>query len=319
MHLVKVGVLLVVAAAAYTMSAQPYTAPGRLVDIGDRKLHLYCTGKGGPTVVLVAGGGAYSIDWALVQPRVAESTRVCSYDRAGLGWSDSGPADETVEQTVADLHAVLNAAGEKAPYVLIGASIGGIYIRAYQRAFPDEIAGLVFTNSSNRVGIKVKDAGDLIWNLSEEQLRSAFPLPPSPRRAPPSKVDEPFNRLPSDLQPVRIWLDVRLQEASERRKTGPESILSWRKEFLREFEETDAKERPLANLPVVVVSSGPVASDSEQRSRDGAAARLDCLSSNTMHVTASGSGHEIHLYQPDRVIQALIQTVSAVRNRAPLN
>lgn len=318
MHLVKVSVLLV-AAAAHTVSAQPYPAPGRFVDIGDRKLQLYCTGKGGPTVVLVAGGGAYSIDWALVQPRLAESTRVCSYDRAGLGWSDPGPADETVEQTVADLHAVLSTAGEKAPYVLAGASIGGLYIRAYQRAFPDEIAGLVFTNSSNRVGMKVKNDVDLIWNLSEEQLRSVFPRPPSPRRAPPRRVEEPFDRLPSELQPVRMWLDMRLQEASERRTTGPESILSWRKEFLREFEETDAKERPMANLPVVVVSSGPVASDAERRSRDGAAARLDFLSSNTIHVTASGSGHEIHLYQPDRLTGALMQAVSAVRNRAPLN
>ena len=77
---------------------------------------------------------------------------MCSYDRAGLAWSDSGPADETVEQTIADLHTLLGTAGEKAPYLLVGASIGGIYIRAYQRAFPDEVAGLIFTNSSNRVG-----------------------------------------------------------------------------------------------------------------------------------------------------------------------
>ncbi len=301
------------------MSAQLYPAPGRLVDIGGRKLHLYCSGKGGPTLVLVAGGGAYSIDWALVQPRVAERTRVCSYDRAGLGWSDSGPADETVEQTVADLHAVLNAAGEKGPYILAGASIGGIFIRACQRAFPDEVAGLVFTNSSNKVGMNVKGQVDLIWRLSEEQLRSVYPLPSSPHRAPPGKIGEPFDRLPSGLQPVRIWLDTRRQEASERREPGPESTLSWRKEFLHEFEETDAKERPLGNLPVVVVSSGPVASDAERRSRDGAAARLDFLSSNTAHVTATGSGHEIHLYQPDRVIGALLQTVSAVRNGAMLN
>jgi hypothetical protein len=96
-------------------------------------------------------------------------------------------------------------------------------------------------------------------------------------------------------------------------------MLSWRKEFLREFEETDAKERPLGNLPVVVVSSGPVANDAERQSRDGAAAALDFLSSNTIHVTATGSGHEIHLYQPNRVIEALRQSISAVRNRALLN
>src|SRR5438445_13663654 len=68
-----------------------YQPPGRLVNIGGRNLHLNCTGSGQPTVVLEAGGGAYAIDWALVQPGIGEKTRVCSYDRAGLGWSDPGP------------------------------------------------------------------------------------------------------------------------------------------------------------------------------------------------------------------------------------
>ena len=130
--------------------AQQYPAPGQLIEIGDRKLHLLCSGSAKPTVILMAGGGAFSIDWALVQPRVAMTTRVCSYDRAGLGWSEPGPADETVEQTISDLHAVLRSAGESGPYVLVGASISGIFVRAYQRAFPEEIAALVFTNSSNR-------------------------------------------------------------------------------------------------------------------------------------------------------------------------
>ena len=103
-------------------------------------------------------------------------------------------------------------------------------------------------------------------------------------------------------------------------KAGPETNLSWRKEFLREFEETDAgKKHPLGDLPVVVLSSGPIASESERQSRGGAAARLDFLSSNTVHVTATGSGHEIHLYQPDLVAQALVRAVSAVRNRVPLS
>src|SRR5216683_891187 len=78
-------------------AAQEYPPPGKLIDIGGRKLHLYCTGTGSPTVILMAGGGAFSIDWALVQPKVAQNTRVCSYDRSGLAWSDQGPKDETVE------------------------------------------------------------------------------------------------------------------------------------------------------------------------------------------------------------------------------
>jgi pimeloyl-ACP methyl ester carboxylesterase len=125
-----------------------------MIDIGGRKLYLNCSGKGSPTIILVAGGDAFSIDWALVQPRVAGDTRVCSYDRAGLGWSDSGPADETVEQTINDLHALLQAAAEKPPYLMVGASIGGIFIRAYQHA-----PALYSRNSANRVGMRRERKG----------------------------------------------------------------------------------------------------------------------------------------------------------------
>jgi pimeloyl-ACP methyl ester carboxylesterase len=317
------GVFIAVVAAqlhAQGQLSQGYPPPGRLIDVGGRKLHLHCSGKGRPTVILMAGGGAFSIDWALVQPRVADTTRVCSYDRAGLAWSDPGPADETVEQTIGDLHALLQAAGERGPYLLVGASIGGIFIRAYQRAFPDEVAGLVFTNSSNRVGMTVKDKSGLIWDLTEDELRSAYPLPPSVEKGPvPTREGEPFDRLPPHLQAVRLWLDVRLWKKWDPAKAGPESNVSWRKEFLREFEETDAgRKHPLGELPVVVLSSGPIASESERQSRNGAAARLDFLSSNSVHVTAAGSGHEIHLYQPDLVVQALVRGLSAVRNRVPL-
>jgi len=226
------------------------------------------------------------------QPKVAEATRVCAFDRACLAWSDRGPADKTVEQTVSDLHAILRAT-EKAQYVLVGASIGGIFIRAYQRAYSDDVAGLVFTNSRNRVGMNVKGKGGLIWDLTD--------------------------RLPPDLQQICLWLDVRQWQAFDPGKAGPEEILSWRKEFLKEFEETDGGTRPLGDLPVIVLSSGPSASESDRQSRNGAAARLDVLSSNTLHIIAYGSGHEIHLFQPERVIQAVQQAVGAVRNRTPLS
>ena len=92
-------------APAQSPASKNYSPPGKLIDVGGRKLHLYCTGAGSPTVILMAGGGAFSIDWALVQPKVAQSTRVCSYDRAGLAWSAPGPADETVEQMLGWLRA----------------------------------------------------------------------------------------------------------------------------------------------------------------------------------------------------------------------
>jgi len=300
------------ACAVFVAQALP-APPGRMIDIGGRRVHLLCSGSGGPTVILVAGGSAYSIDWALVQPRVALGGRVCSYDRAGLAWSDTGPADETVEQTSSDLHALLRSSGERGPYVLVGASIGGLYIRAYQRQFPSEVAGLVFTNSSNRVGFAANGVSGLLWNLSEDQIRSAFPLPPPPA-SPPATEGEPFNRLPAGLQATRLQADVKLWENGRHTPARPDSLLSWRREFIREFDETDTG-TPLGALPVVVISSDPIVADPAHRTRDGAAARLAFLSTNTTFVVAAGSGHEIHLYQSDTVVRAIETIRAAVRSR----
>ena len=324
----RFGLALLIALAtpelirAQSNASRVYPPPGRLVDIGGRKLHLLCSGQGTPTVILVAGGDAFAIDWALVQPKVAGSTRVCSYDRAGLGWSDPGPADETVEETIDDLHRLLTSVGEKPPYLLVGASIGGIFIRAYQHAFPNEVAGLVFANSSHRVGMQLKDGkGDLIWNLSDDELRSAFPLPASSKGPTPTHEGQPFDRLPADLRAMRLWLDVRLWEKWDPAKAGPESLLSWRKEFLREFSEMAAGQQPpLGDLPVVVLSSDERSSDPNRRlDRTNAGAALDLLSSNLLYITATGSGHEIHLYQPEVVVRALVRAGGAVRDRVPLS
>lgn len=128
----------------------------------------------------------------------------------------------------------------------------------------------------------------------------------------------PFDRLPADLQPVRLWLDVRLWESLDPTTMSPESMLSWRREFLREFEETDGNRLPLGSLPVVVVSSGPIASETERASRDTANARLDFLSSNSLHIQATGADHEIHLFQPERVIEGISRAVLALSTRASL-
>jgi pimeloyl-ACP methyl ester carboxylesterase len=300
-------------------SSPTYPPAGRLIDIGGRKLHLNCTGKGSPTAVLIAGGSAYSIDWDLIQPKVSKLTRVCSYDRAGLAWSEPGTADETVEQTISDLNSLLKKARETGPYILVGASVGGLFIRAYQRAYPKEVAGLVFTNSTNRVGKNVNGKGALIWDFTEAELRAGYPLPATiTKGSKPTNEGPPFDRLSPQLQAIRLSFDVQLWERWDPAKAGPEIDLSWRKEFLREFEETDWPTLPLGNLPVLVVSSNPIATEEERRSRNGAAARLDFLSSNTAHVIATGSGHEIHLFQPDVLVSALTRIVTAIRKKVPL-
>lgn len=121
-----------------------------MVDIGGRRLHLLCSGQGAPTVILEAGASSFAVDWTLVQREVAKSHRVCSYDRAGMGWSDPLPADAIATET-ADLHAVLTAAKERGPYVLVGASRGGLLIRNYLAQHPADVVGLVFVAPRRRI------------------------------------------------------------------------------------------------------------------------------------------------------------------------
>src|SRR5207248_97521 len=115
-------------------------------DIGGRSLHLYCTGKGSPAVVLEAGAGDFSLDWSYVQPGVARFTRVCSYDRAGYAWSDPGPRPRTARQLALELRTGLRKAGIKGPYVLVGQSFGGFLVRAFARCYPKEVVGMVLVD-----------------------------------------------------------------------------------------------------------------------------------------------------------------------------
>src|SRR2546430_2574221 len=136
-------------AIASAVDASHYPAPGKLVDIGGYRLHIHCTGTGSPTVILDAGLGGTSLDWSKVQPAVARFTRVCSYDRAGYGWSDTGPGPRTSQQIVKELHLLLMHAQISGPYLLVGHSVGGLNMRLYAYRYPHEVAGMVLLDSTS--------------------------------------------------------------------------------------------------------------------------------------------------------------------------
>lgn len=123
--------------------------PGRLYDVGGRQLHLDCTGTGSPTVVLESGLGGNSRLWARIADGIAATTRVCAYDRAGSGWSDDASGTRDSLAVVDDLHRLLSASGERAPYVLVGHSTGGVYALTYAAQHPGEVAGLVLLDSAS--------------------------------------------------------------------------------------------------------------------------------------------------------------------------
>src|SRR5918998_775538 len=146
--------VLAVSGAIYQVVAteraeRAYPPPGEMVDVGGYSLHIDCAGQGNPTVVLDAGSGEMSADWVLVQREVSGTTRVCAYDRAGTGWSETGPEPRDAKRISGELHALLTEAGIEGPYVLVGHSFGGLYAQTYAARYAEEVAGVCLVESSS--------------------------------------------------------------------------------------------------------------------------------------------------------------------------
>lgn len=128
-----------------------YPPPGQLVDVGGYRMHIHCGGEGEPALVLEGGTGEWSTYWRPIQPALAETTRVCAYDRAGMGWSDEAPADvpRTAQQIAVELELLLRQAGIPGLYVLAAYSAGGLYSGAFVQRFPQLVVGLVMADASH--------------------------------------------------------------------------------------------------------------------------------------------------------------------------
>jgi pimeloyl-ACP methyl ester carboxylesterase len=286
-----------------------FLPPGQLVDIGGYKLHIHCTGKGSPTVILDAGRVAFSSHWGWVQPEIAKTTRVCAYDRAGYGWSDPGPEPRTGLQMTRELHALLQSADIDGPYVLVGHSMGGIYAMFYATGYPDEVAGIVLVDSP-------------------------LDLPYEPGREPPGMrtLNNLFSALYSGM--ARIGL-TRLIFSSE--KTGlppPQNaeVIAFRSTVLnadnqwadvRSDPETRAQSRTmrsLGNKPLITVSAGNDDGMTEAEWQARVVAHLTRVSryfsSNNTIVIVQGANHASILWNEQyaaQVSQAIIRVIEAVR------
>src|SRR5918994_919356 len=137
-------------AVATQIDQRTYSPPGEMVDVGTNSLHINCLGEGSPMVILEAANLGMSAHWVRVQQLLAKTTRVCAYDRAGLGWSEAGPEPRDARQISSELHTLLNGAADtEGPYVLVGHSYGGLYARRYAARYSDETAGVVLVDSSH--------------------------------------------------------------------------------------------------------------------------------------------------------------------------
>jgi pimeloyl-ACP methyl ester carboxylesterase len=290
--------------AAAERKAGSLPPPGEIVDVGGHNLHIVCRGEGAPPVVLDAGMGEAWVTWSKVQPALARTTRACSYDRAGIGYSDPGPLPRTSARIAEELHALLHGAGVAGPYVLVGHSFGGYNVRLFASRYPREVAGIVLVDASH-----------------EDQWRR-FPRP----------VVEEAERMQEQLR-----------EAAERAERGersgpvvpnlPPAVASrpaWYRALYEEYrsvEESAAElrgvDRHLA-VPLVVITGGrqaPTRTTPEVRAEvrrvwDELQAELVGLSPEGVRIVARRSGHSVHRDKPKVVVSAIESLVRDLRGRA---
>jgi len=305
----RIGVLslgLIIAGVVYesiseTADARAYPPPGQMVDVGGYRLHINCMGTGSPTVVVDAGSSNWSTTWGYVQPEVAKTTRICTYDRAGLGWSESGPLPRNAKQFARELHTLLQQADVPGPYVMVGHSLGGLTVRVFAHDYSSKVAGAVLVDSMN----------------PRQLTRSSTDA--SSRR---NSYHLLYSVLPSlaRVGAVRLFLKPALLTF-----TPPDENI-YNALFVRpQFYETlanEAKGEPesaaqagevtsFGDLPLLVLSRGLNQSADWQAWQ----AELVQLSSNSEQVIADKSGHNIEIDQPQVVIDAIVKMVEQIRQQ----
>lgn len=301
---------------------------GELVDVGGYRVHLYCSGSGSPTVVVVGGG--FSFDWGLVQPPVARTTRICTYDPSGTAWSDPTPSGTTATEReggpqtlptcrarVSELHELLRRASVKGPYVIVGFSIGGLYGRLYAAEYSEEVAGMVLVDHA------FIDPGP-----SEAQRE---PEPPAEQKGSPRRQEEPasvrdVDTPPALLSAAPITLGLEDDQNFHRLPRSNQALHSWAlsldpirpsaqtvKECAEAIDRTSSQIAPLGMRPLVLVSTGNTSPGYQ-----GLQAMLLALSRNHKQIVAENSTHMVLVDAPDTIVRAIGDVVTAVRTRALL-
>ncbi|HET7225584.1 MAG TPA: alpha/beta hydrolase [Candidatus Eisenbacteria bacterium] len=315
----------------------PWPPPGRMIDVGGWRLHLDAAGHrrpGDPCVVLESGLGDFSVEWSLVQPRVARFARVCSYDRGGDGWSELGPHPRTMHQIVYELHTLLARAGEAPPYVLVGHSYGAWLVRMYASEYPREVAGMVLVDGGADDPLRMLPDGRLV-HTSEMAIGDTIPpvktsgplresdIPPAAMAQIRSGLadasahanDPPRDRLPAAAKQMRAWTLGQVRHVAAAVNPAENAELA----ELRQ--EHRAKIHLLGDMPLVVLMRGrqdgsdSTAKVAEDEHRKDEAALVD-LSTRGRLVIVPNSGHHIHLERPDAVVAAIREVFAAADSTA---
>jgi pimeloyl-ACP methyl ester carboxylesterase len=317
--------------------AQPHPL-GKLIDIGGWSLHLYGQGlnnSNGATVIFENGIRGFSFDWTFVQPKVASFTKTYSYDRAGSAWSDLGPKPHTMHQSVYNLHALLEKAGVPPPYILVGASLGGLLVRLFAQQYPGEVVGMVLIDAGYENGIhyingkKLRPATDAtnkpipaVKTVASKEDNNLARTPEAIKAIgdalnkigyPFTKVEFPFNKLPDSIQKLRLWALNRYEYYAA---NDNDLLLEEKASMIKEREK---QPYILRDIPLIVLTAETGASvDPEEQERRLNQAAMTELSRNSKQIIAKESSHEIHIDQPELVIDAIRRVAEAANKKEQL-
>ena len=282
---------------------------GRLVDVGGRKMHIDCTGEGTPTVILDSGLGDSYLSWRKVQPEIAKFTRVCSYDRAGLGYSDPSSQPRTSKVIAEELHALLQAGSVSPPYVIVGHSMGGYNVRVYTSLYRNEIVGMVLVDASHpdqeiRFPPELKNM-EGSWHREAQFIASTMPMG--------------IPRL------LGLCEDDALTRAADCNWHSAREQLAEISAFPESAAET-ANTGSLSDLPLAVLSHDPDKPSSDlppelakptNEAWEKMQEELAHLSTRGTQTVAKNSAHYIQSDRPDVVIDAVRNVVEQARQAHP--
>jgi len=314
--------LLATAVAGGCESAEPagrtpgpglMSAPGRLVDVGGFRLHLFCAGTGRPAVIIETGLGDHMASWMAVQEAAAQRTQVCAYDRAGAGWSENDPEGRTLERMVRRARTALRESGVEGPYVLVGHALGGLLVRRFASEHPELVGGLLLVDSAHENQMRHVPEG-MVAAMTTGHARQRF-----------CRIDAPLTlvRAPGLINayvPVLAPENLRPMHAAAIQDTR---YCATARDEARVFAAAAGQPEPpetLGDLPLLVLTAGRgmrvdpdlVASGvpMEALTRWDAAwldlqADLATLSTSSEHRTIADAGHYVHIDRPDAVVAAI--------------
>jgi pimeloyl-ACP methyl ester carboxylesterase len=299
--LVLIVVGTIYESAAEAADVRAYPPAGQMVDVGGYRLHINCTGTGSPTVVIDAGLGDWSLMWSWVQGETAKTTRVCTYDRAGMGFSEAGPLPRNAEQFAKELHTLLKRGNIPGPYVLVGHSLGGLPVIMFAHDYPTEVGGVVLIDSMN--------PGQMTQSSAE--MKSQTPSQSSGNPIPSLLARMGLVRLFAGSLGFGQNLLPDAKNVFTAFSVTPRSVQAWADEgasIPESLAQVDAV-KTFGDLPLIVLSRGRDTDTNWQAMQ----AKLLQLSSKSEPMIADKSGHNIEIDQPEAAVAAIVKMVGQLR------